>query len=55
MDGLRFQITEDDVLDDRVEAPESISSTLALIGRITETDITADWFQAQRSRIRPTA
>ncbi|NUW42862.1 hypothetical protein [Nonomuraea rhodomycinica] len=53
MDGLRFQISDDDVLDDPVEDPESISSALALIGRITETDIAADWFLAQHSRIRP--
>ncbi|MEU4538153.1 DUF6461 domain-containing protein [Streptosporangium sp. NPDC023825] len=51
MDGLRFQITDDGVLDNLVEGPESISSTLALIGRITETDIAADWFQARHSRI----
>ncbi|MDF2707288.1 MAG: hypothetical protein K0R62_2940, partial [Nonomuraea muscovyensis] len=38
MDGLRFQISNDDVLDN-LEHPESISSALALIGRITETDI----------------
>ncbi|WP_344922355.1 hypothetical protein [Streptosporangium oxazolinicum] len=45
MDGLRFQIS-----DDPVEAPESVSSALALIGRVTGTD----WFLA-RSRIRPTS
>ncbi|MEV0597275.1 DUF6461 domain-containing protein [Nonomuraea cavernae] len=55
MDGLRFQITDGGGLDDRVEEDESISSALALIGRITETDIAADWFQAQHSRIRPTS
>ena len=55
MDGLRFQISDDDVLDNPVEDPESISSALALIGRITETDIAADWFLAQHSRIRPTS
>ncbi|GGL50131.1 DUF6461 domain-containing protein [Planomonospora parontospora] len=49
MDGLRFQITDDDV--DPVEADESVSSALALIGRITETDIATDWFQARHSRI----
>ncbi|MFG3439263.1 DUF6461 domain-containing protein [Nonomuraea sp. NPDC047897] len=54
MDGLRFQITDGGLLDDRVEEDESISSALALIGRITETDIAADWFQAGHSRIRPT-
>ncbi|MEV4110226.1 DUF6461 domain-containing protein [Nonomuraea sp. NPDC049695] len=52
MDGLRFQIiTESDNPDDLVEIDESVSSALALIGRITETDIAADWFQAQHSRI----
>ncbi|MER6171149.1 DUF6461 domain-containing protein [Streptosporangium sp. NPDC001681] len=55
MDGLRFQINDDGVLDDRVEQDESISSALALIGRITETDIATDWFQARHSRIRPTS
>ncbi|MBG0831536.1 hypothetical protein HS041_27760 [Planomonospora sp. ID67723] len=49
MDGLRFQVTDDDV--DPVEADESVSSALALIGRITETDIATDWFQARHSRI----
>lgn len=55
MDGLRFQITDGGVLDDRVEQDESISSALALIGRITETGIATDWFQARHSRIRPTS
>ncbi|MEV4379244.1 DUF6461 domain-containing protein [Streptosporangium sp. NPDC049644] len=55
MDGLRFQISDDDVFDNLVEDPESISSALALIGRITETDIAADWFLAQHSCIRPTS
>jgi hypothetical protein len=55
MDGLRFQVSDDDVLDDFVEAPESVSSALALIGRFTETDIATDWFLAQHSRIRPTS
>jgi hypothetical protein len=55
MDGLRFQTGDDDVLDDLVEAPESISSALALIGRFTETDIATDWFLVQHSRIRPTS
>ncbi|WP_440071927.1 DUF6461 domain-containing protein [Streptosporangium sp. OZ121] len=54
-DGLRFQTGDDDVLDDPVEAPESVSSALALIGRFTETDIATDWFLAQHSRIRPTS
>ncbi|MGV9310328.1 DUF6461 domain-containing protein [Nonomuraea sp. NPDC004354] len=49
MEGLRFQVTDDDV--DPVEADEGVSSALALIGRITETDIAADWFQARHSRI----
>ncbi|MEU4695580.1 DUF6461 domain-containing protein [Nonomuraea dietziae] len=55
MDGLRFRISDDDVLDDRVEEMESLSSALALIGRVTETDIAIDWFLAQHSRIRPTS
>jgi hypothetical protein len=55
MDGLRFQISDDDVRDNPVEHPESISSALALIGRITETDIATDWFLAQHSRIKPTS
>ncbi len=54
MDGLRFEISGDDVLENRVEEDESISSALALIGRITETDIATDWFQAQHSRIGST-
>ncbi|WP_329083825.1 DUF6461 domain-containing protein [Streptosporangium sp. NBC_01469] len=53
MDGLRFQISDDDVLDDPVEYPESVSSALALIGRVTETDIATDWFLARHLRIRP--
>ncbi|MGA5761520.1 DUF6461 domain-containing protein [Nonomuraea bangladeshensis] len=53
MDGLRFQISDDDVLDDRVEEMESISSALALVGRITGTGIAADWFLAPHSRVRP--
>jgi hypothetical protein len=55
MDGLRFQINDGDVLDNPVEDPESISSALALIGRITETDIATDWFLTQHARIRPTS
>ncbi|MET7462894.1 DUF6461 domain-containing protein [Nonomuraea sp. NPDC005501] len=55
MDGLRFQISDDDVLDNPVEDPESISSALALIGRVTGTDIATDWFLAQHSRISPAA
>lgn len=55
MDGLRFQTSDDDVLDDPVEAPESISSALTLIGRVTETDLATDWFLARHSRIRPTS
>ncbi|TXK40060.1 DUF6461 domain-containing protein [Nonomuraea sp. C10] len=50
MDGLRFEITDDNV--DPVEAHESVSSALALIGRITETDLATGWFQARHSRIR---
>ncbi|MDP4511099.1 DUF6461 domain-containing protein [Nonomuraea turcica] len=45
MDGLRFQISGDDVFENRVEENESISSALALIGRSTETDIATDCFQ----------
>lgn len=55
MDGLRFQISDGDALHDPVESPESISSALELIGRITETNIATDWFTAQHSRIRPTS
>jgi hypothetical protein len=55
MDGLRFRISDPDVLDDRVDREESISSALVLIGRITETDIAADWFQARHSRIGSTS
>ncbi|MEV4161796.1 DUF6461 domain-containing protein [Nonomuraea dietziae] len=55
MDGLRFEISDDDVLDNPVEDPESISSALELIGRVTETDIATDWFLAQHSRIGPTS
>ena len=54
MDGLRFQIvTESCTPDERVDVDESISSALALIGRITGTDIATDWFLAQHSRLRP--
>ncbi|QFY11593.1 hypothetical protein GBF35_37925 [Nonomuraea phyllanthi] len=49
MDGLRFRIN--DALENPVDQYESVSSALALIGRITETDIAADWFLAQHSRI----
>ncbi|MEV4747964.1 DUF6461 domain-containing protein [Streptosporangium sp. NPDC049248] len=55
MDGLRFQISADDVFDDRVDREESVSSALALIGRFTGTDIAADWFEAQHSCISPTS
>lgn len=55
MDGLRFKITDGGVLDDGVGQDESISSALALIGRITGTDIATDWFQARHWRIRPTS
>jgi uncharacterized protein DUF6461 len=53
MDGLRFQVSADDVFDDRVDREESVSSALALIGRFTGTDVATDWFQAQHSCIRP--
>ncbi|GIH97674.1 hypothetical protein ACFFMN_28105 [Planobispora siamensis] len=52
MDGLRVQLSDDDVRGDPVEGPESISSALALIGRLTQTDIGADWFLARHSRLR---
>ncbi|MEV8630903.1 DUF6461 domain-containing protein [Streptosporangium sp. NPDC051023] len=55
MGGLRFQISADDVFDDRVDREESVSSALALIGRFTGTDIATDWFEAQHSCIRPTS
>jgi hypothetical protein len=48
MDGLRFQVSGDD---NPVEEGESISSILALIGRITETDMAADWLETVHSRI----
>ncbi|GAA4513727.1 hypothetical protein [Nonomuraea ferruginea] len=35
-----------------MEADESVSSALTLIGRITGTDLATDWFQARHSRIR---
>ncbi|WP_103964019.1 hypothetical protein [Nonomuraea solani] len=38
MDGLRFQISADDVFDDRVDREESVSSVLVLIERFTGTD-----------------
>ncbi|MEU4511177.1 DUF6461 domain-containing protein [Nonomuraea wenchangensis] len=53
MDGLRFQITDGGAPDDRVEEMESISSALALVGRVTGTGVAADWFLARHSRIRP--
>ncbi|MGW4661610.1 DUF6461 domain-containing protein [Streptosporangium sandarakinum] len=53
MDGLRFQISDDGFVDDRVEEDESFSSALALIGRITGTDMAADWFEARHSSMRP--
>ncbi|WP_084964048.1 DUF6461 domain-containing protein [Thermoactinospora rubra] len=52
MDGLRFQDSEDDSL---VEEDEIISSALALIGRVTGTDIAADWIEATHSRIGTTS
>jgi hypothetical protein len=52
MEGLRFQISGDEVNEDRVESDESINSALALIGRVTQTDMAADWFEAQHSRMR---
>ncbi|MET9338915.1 hypothetical protein [Nonomuraea sp. NPDC003804] len=51
MDGLRFQVSGDD---NPAEEDESISSMLALIGRITETDMAADWLEAVHSRIELT-
>ncbi|MGI5268325.1 DUF6461 domain-containing protein [Nonomuraea sp. CA-218870] len=45
MEGLAFRSGDDET--------ESISSALALIGRLTRTDIATDWFLAQHSRIRP--
>jgi hypothetical protein len=55
MHGLRFHLSPDEVLDNRVDREESISSALALIGRITETDIATDWFQAPHSHIGRTS
>lgn len=59
MKGLRFQLNDpgDPATpgnpEDLVEEDESISSTLTLIGRLTETDIATDWFEAPHSRFRP--
>ncbi|MEU0483458.1 DUF6461 domain-containing protein [Streptosporangium sp. NPDC006013] len=53
MEGLRFQTSGDDVIEDRVDEGESISSVLTLIGRITGTDIAADWLEATHSLIYP--
>ncbi|MEV4094330.1 DUF6461 domain-containing protein [Streptosporangium saharense] len=56
MEGLRFQLNDPDDPatpgnpEDLVEHDESISSTLTLIGRLTETDIATDWFEAPHSR-----
>lgn len=55
MEGLRFEISGPEVQENPVEPDESISSALALIGRITGTDMAADWIEALHSRIRPTA
>ncbi|WP_062430775.1 DUF6461 domain-containing protein [Herbidospora daliensis] len=44
MTGLRFEL---------VEVDESVSSALALIGRLTQTDMAADWISAEHSRMRP--
>lgn len=55
MDGPRFQISDPDVLDSRVDPEKSISSALALIERITETDIAADWLEAVRSHVGTTS
>ncbi|MFC7381641.1 DUF6461 domain-containing protein [Sphaerisporangium rhizosphaerae] len=52
MEGLRFQISGDEPTDDRVDSDESLASALELIGRVTRTDIAADWFEAQHSRMR---
>ncbi|WP_147425357.1 hypothetical protein [Bailinhaonella thermotolerans] len=43
MEGLRFTI------DDEVD--ENIGSVLALIGRVTRTDIATDWIEATHSRL----
>ncbi|MEU4570995.1 DUF6461 domain-containing protein [Nonomuraea sp. NPDC023979] len=53
MAGLRFRTSGDDVIEDRVDEGESISSVLTLIGRITGTDIAADWLEATHSLIYP--
>ncbi|MFF4775806.1 DUF6461 domain-containing protein [Microtetraspora fusca] len=55
MEGLRFEISGPEVHENYVETDESISSALALIGRVTETDMAADWFEALHSRARPTS
>ncbi|MFD0886779.1 DUF6461 domain-containing protein [Streptosporangium algeriense] len=58
MEGLRFRFNDphDPATpgnpEDLVEEDESISSTLTLIGRLTGTDIAADWFDAPHSCFR---
>ncbi|MCK2213704.1 hypothetical protein MF672_007880 [Actinomadura sp. ATCC 31491] len=49
----RYDDTESDDPGELVEVDESISSALALIGRVTGTDVAADWFQARHSRVEP--
>ncbi|WP_433376944.1 DUF6461 domain-containing protein [Streptosporangium sp. CA-115845] len=53
MEGLRFEVSGPEVHENHVEPPESISSALALIGRVTETNMAADWFEALHSRLSP--
>ncbi|WP_352231825.1 DUF6461 domain-containing protein [Microtetraspora sp. NBRC 16547] len=55
MEGLRFEISGPEVHENHVEPDESISSALALIGRVTETDMAADWFEVLHSRVRGTS
>ncbi|WP_433348538.1 DUF6461 domain-containing protein [Microtetraspora malaysiensis] len=55
MEGLRFELSGPEVHENYVDTDESISSALALIGRVTETDMAADWFEALHSRVRPTS
>ncbi|WP_061296522.1 DUF6461 domain-containing protein [Herbidospora cretacea] len=52
MAGLRFEINVEDDAQTWVETDEMLSSTLTLIGRITDTDMAADWFEARHSSMR---
>ncbi|MFC4533480.1 DUF6461 domain-containing protein [Sphaerisporangium dianthi] len=55
MEGLRFEVVGPEVQEDFVDVDESIGSALALIGRVTGTDMAADWIEVSHSRIRGTS